>query len=128
MIDLSKLDPADAERIAYAEGFTGVAALYARLSDAEHLNSTNEDEIDKLRDQVSDLETKTSDREDDLSEEVSDLEAKISDLEDDLEDMRQTLLQCLPFFEDRKEEIGETDNRTMDFMIRLIKQSLGETD
>lgn len=116
MIDLSKLDPADAERIAYAEGFTGVAALYARLSDAEHLNSTNEDEIDKLRDQVSDLETKTSDRENDLSEQV-----------DQLEDMRQTLLQCLPFFEDRKEELGETDTRTMDFMIRLIKQSLGES-
>lgn len=126
MIDLSKLDPSDAERIAYAEGFTGVATLYARLSDAEHLNNTNEDEIDKLRDQVSDLETKTSDREDELSEEVSDLEAKISDLEDDLEDMRQTLLQCLPFFEDRKEELGDTDTRTMDFMIRLIKQSLGD--
>lgn len=89
MIDLSKLDPSDAERIAYAEGFTGVAALYARLSDAEHLNSTHEDEIENLRD---------------------------------------TLLQCLPFFEDRKEELGDTDTRTMDFMIRLIKQSLGEAD
>lgn len=120
MIDLSKLDPADAERIAYAEGFTGVATLYARLSDAEHLNSAYEDELDKLRDQVSDLETKTSDREDELSDEVDQLEAE-------LEDMRQTLLQCLPFFEDRKEEPGDTDTRTMDFMIRLIKQSLGET-
>lgn len=89
MIDLSKLDPVDAERIAYAEGFTGVAALYARLSDAEHLNSTNEDEIENLRD---------------------------------------TLLQCLPFFEDRKEELGDIDTRTIDFMIRLIRQALGETD
>ena len=81
MIDLSKLDPADAERIAYAEGFTGVAALYARLSDAEHLNSTNEDEIENLRD---------------------------------------TLLQCLPFFEDRKEELGDTDTRTMAPQCRKI--------
>lgn len=87
MIDLSKLDPSEAERLAHAEGFTGVAALYARLSDAEHLNSAHEDEIENLRD---------------------------------------TLLQCLPFFEDRKEELGDTDTRTMDFMIRLIKQSLGE--
>lgn len=39
MIDLSKLDPSEAERLAHAEGFTGVAALYARLSDAEHLQS-----------------------------------------------------------------------------------------
>lgn len=89
MIDLSKLDPADAERIAYAEGFTGVAALYARLSDAEHLNSAHEDTI---------------------------------------EDMRQTLLQCLPFFEDWRETMGDDNIRSMDFMIRLIKQSLGETD
>jgi hypothetical protein len=50
MIDLSKLDPSDAERLAYAEGFTGVAALYARLSDAEHLNSAHEDEIEDLKD------------------------------------------------------------------------------
>lgn len=50
MIDLTKLDPAEADRIAYAEGFTGVAALYARLSDAEHLASTYEDEIEALKD------------------------------------------------------------------------------
>lgn len=89
MIDLSKLDPADAERIAYAEGFTGVAALYARLSDAEHLNSAHEDTI---------------------------------------EDMRQTLLQCLPFFEDWRETMGDDNIRSMDFMIRLIKRTLEEAD
>jgi hypothetical protein len=50
MIDLTKLDPSDAERIAYAEGFTGVAALYARLSDAEYLNSAHEEEIEALKD------------------------------------------------------------------------------
>ena len=35
MIDLTKLPPEDAERIAYAEGFTGTAALFARISDLE---------------------------------------------------------------------------------------------
>jgi uncharacterized membrane protein YhfC len=36
MIDLLKLPAEDAERIAHAEGFTGVAALLARVSDLEH--------------------------------------------------------------------------------------------
>ncbi len=87
MIDLSKLDPSEAERIAHAEGFTGVAALYARLSDAEHLNSTQADEIEALRD---------------------------------------TLLQCLPFFEDWKDEDGVYKPQTMQFMIKKIRQTLGE--
>jgi hypothetical protein len=87
MIDLSKLDPVDAERLAYAEGFTGVSALYARLSDAEHLVSAQADE---------------------------------------LENMRDTLLQCLPFFEDWKDENGVYKPETMAFMIRIIRQSLGE--
>ena len=87
MIDLSKLDPVDAERLAYAEGFTGVAALYARLSDAEHLNSAHEDEIEALKD---------------------------------------TLIQGLPFFEDWKDENGVYKPRTMEFMIKKIRNSLGE--
>jgi len=36
MIDLTKLFPVDAERIAYAEGFTGTATLFSRISDLEH--------------------------------------------------------------------------------------------
>jgi hypothetical protein len=36
MIDLTKLPPEDAERIAYAEGFTGTATLFSRISDLEH--------------------------------------------------------------------------------------------
>ena len=36
MIDLTKLTPEDAERIAYAEGFTGTATLFSRISDLEH--------------------------------------------------------------------------------------------
>jgi hypothetical protein len=87
MIDLSKLDPSEAERIAHAEGFTGVAALYSRLSDAEHLASVQADE---------------------------------------LEDLKDTLYQCLPFFEDWKDEDGVYKPRTMQFMIRMIRKSLGE--
>ncbi len=87
MIDLSKLDPSEAERIAHAEGFTGVAALYARLSDAEHLASVQADE---------------------------------------LEDLRDTLYQCLPFFEDWKDEDGVYKPKTMAFMIRMIRKSLKE--
>jgi hypothetical protein len=87
MIDLSKLDPSEAERIAHAEGFTGVAALYSRLSDAEHLASVQADEIESLKD---------------------------------------TLYQCLPFFEDWKDEDGVYKPRTMQFMIKMIRRSLGE--
>jgi hypothetical protein len=87
MIDLSKLDPSEAERIAHAEGFTGVAALYARLSDAEHLASVQADEI---------------------------------------EDLKDTLYQCLPFFEDWKDEDGVYKARTMQTMIKMIRKSLGE--
>jgi hypothetical protein len=87
MIDLTKLDPSEAERIAHAEGFTGVAALYSRLSDAEHLASVQADQ---------------------------------------LEDLRDTLYQCLPFFEDWKDEDGVYKPRTMQFMIRMIRKSLGE--
>jgi hypothetical protein len=50
MIDLTKLPPADAERIAYAEGFTGVGDLFARNSDlefaAECLAAALEGELD----------------------------------------------------------------------------------
>jgi hypothetical protein len=87
MIDLSKLDPSEAERIAHAEGFTGVAALYARLSDAESVYDAQKDEI---------------------------------------EDLRDTLYQCLPFFEDWKDEDGVYKARTMQFMIKMIRKSLGE--
>ena len=87
MIDLSKLDPTEAERIAHAEGFTGVAALYSRLSDAEHLASVHEDTIEELRD---------------------------------------TLDQCLPFFEDWKDEDGVYQPKTMAFMIRMIRRTIGE--
>ena len=36
MIDLMQLPASEAERLAYSEGFTGTAELFARLSEAEH--------------------------------------------------------------------------------------------
>ena len=36
MIDLTKLPADEAERLAYAEGFTGTAALFARIAELEH--------------------------------------------------------------------------------------------
>jgi len=36
MIDLTKLTPDEAEAIAHAEGFTGVATMFARIGDLEH--------------------------------------------------------------------------------------------
>ncbi len=47
MIDLTKLPPDDAERIAYAEGFTGVGELFARISDLEHAIYTLIDAIEE---------------------------------------------------------------------------------
>ena len=46
MIDLLQLEAPEAERIAYAEGFTGVGELLARLSDAEATISQLLDMID----------------------------------------------------------------------------------
>lgn len=37
MIDLQTLPAPEAERLAYAEGYTGTAALFARIADLEHL-------------------------------------------------------------------------------------------
>jgi hypothetical protein len=67
MIDLTRLDPTEAERIAHAEGFVGVAELFARISDLEHaaivllnqldlcasdLGDEIDDAIDQLREAI----------------------------------------------------------------------------
>jgi hypothetical protein len=54
MIDLLKLKPSEAERIAYAEGFAMAAELFKRIDELEVLNLelTRENEI--LRDQLAD--------------------------------------------------------------------------
>jgi hypothetical protein len=59
MIDLLTLQPSEAERIAYAEGFTMAAELFKRIDELEALNLelTRENEI--LRDQLTDMERLT---------------------------------------------------------------------
>jgi hypothetical protein len=54
MIDLLKIPASDAERIAYAEGFTMAAQLFARITEleADNLKLTQENEI--LRDELID--------------------------------------------------------------------------
>lgn len=46
MIDLQRLPAAEAERMAYAEGFTGTAALFARIAELEHAASVLLDILD----------------------------------------------------------------------------------
>ena len=56
MIDLLKIPASDAERLAYAEGFTMAAELFKRIDELEanNLELTQENEI--LRDQLADVE------------------------------------------------------------------------
>lgn len=49
MIDLQTLPADEAERIAYAEGFTGTAALFARIADLEAQILTLENQLDDAR-------------------------------------------------------------------------------
>jgi hypothetical protein len=55
-LDLLTLEPTEAERIAYAEGFTMAAELFKRIADleADKLELTRENDI--LRDQLADME------------------------------------------------------------------------
>jgi hypothetical protein len=62
-LDLMTLAPEDAERLAYAEGFTQTAALFARLADALRERDTFEEEAERLRDQICDLESRIADLE-----------------------------------------------------------------
>ena len=62
-LDLMTMPPEEAERLAYAEGFTGTAALFARLADAEREQDALAEEVETLRDQVCDLESRIADLE-----------------------------------------------------------------
>ena len=53
-IDLMTIPATEAERVAYAEGFTRTAALFARIDDLEL-------ERDQLNDAVTNLETELAD-------------------------------------------------------------------
>ena len=48
MIDLMKLRASDAERLAYAEGFTGTAELFKRIADMREAAQTLLDELEVL--------------------------------------------------------------------------------
>lgn len=56
MIDLLRLPASEAERLAYAEGFTGTAELFARIVDLEQENKRLQDEICKLESELLDAE------------------------------------------------------------------------
>ena len=56
MIDLLKIDASDAERIAYSEGFTMAAELFARIADLEAVNLKLTQENEILRDALADAE------------------------------------------------------------------------
>ena len=62
-LDLMTLPPEEAERLAFAEGFTGTAALFARLADAERERDALAEEVESLRDQVCSLESRIADLE-----------------------------------------------------------------
>ena len=50
MIDLLKIQPGEAERIAYAEGFTITAELFARIAELEAERDALAVELDEARD------------------------------------------------------------------------------
>lgn len=60
-LNLMELETEEAERLAYAEGFTGTAALFARLADAERERDELAEEVESLRDQVCALESRIAD-------------------------------------------------------------------
>lgn len=55
MLDLMKLPAPDAERLAYAEGFTGTAELFARLADLQKALGGATAEIVALREALEEL-------------------------------------------------------------------------
>jgi len=54
MIDLLNLEPAEAERIAYAEGFTMAAELFARIAELEAERDALAEELEKVKDEAAD--------------------------------------------------------------------------
>jgi hypothetical protein len=54
MIDLLTLQPGEAERIAYSEGFTMAAELFKRIDELEAINLKLTQENEILRDQLAD--------------------------------------------------------------------------
>ena len=56
MIDLLRLEAPEAERIAYAEGFTMAAELFARIAELEAERDALAEELENLKDAADSLE------------------------------------------------------------------------
>jgi hypothetical protein len=54
MIDLLNLEPAEAERIAYAEGFTMAAELFKRIDELTAERDSLAEELEKVKDEAAD--------------------------------------------------------------------------
>jgi hypothetical protein len=52
MIDLTRLPAAEAERLAYAEGFTGTADLFARIAALEAERDSLQAQVEQLQDDL----------------------------------------------------------------------------
>ncbi len=52
MIDLTRLPAAEAERLAYAEGFTGTADLFARIAALEAERNSLQAQVEQLQDDL----------------------------------------------------------------------------
>lgn len=57
MIDLLKLQAPEAERIAYSEGFTMAAELFARIAELETERDALAEEVENLKDAAAEVET-----------------------------------------------------------------------
>ena len=77
-LNLLTLPAVEAERIAYTEGFTMAAQLFARIAELEAL--IDPDMEDNLRDVQSELEDTHGELED-ARDEICRLESRIADLE-----------------------------------------------
>ena len=53
-LDLLKLEAPEAERIAYAEGFTMAAELFARIAELEAERDALTEELEKVKDEAAD--------------------------------------------------------------------------
>ena len=63
MIHLLSLPAHEAERLAYSEGFTNTARLFARLADMQHALGKATAEIENLQAEVCRLESRLADAE-----------------------------------------------------------------
>ena len=62
-LNLMDLESSEAERLAFAEGFTQTAQIFGRLADLEAERDALVEEVETLRDQVCTLESRIADLE-----------------------------------------------------------------